>query len=369
MKRFAVALLALMAALPGLAEETATPLVWEPGQPAIREGGWQRTAAGETSSGRGWESLYPERYSARKELTLETELYFPPDCQGGGGLRAGLHVAARNKGIVLFYFPAEKKLRVEELTRRKDGSVDRKKLWERSAELDNPVVLKLTPDAGQFRIEANGRNFGRYALPVPVFFQSGVSTVDAAVEVRRLRVADSTLWRPVIALGDSITHHCRWQEAVARRFGCKITNCGMAGESTGGTLKRFDDDVLALQPKLVMILIGTNNASGEQAFRDISEMARRLETAKIPLLLCTALPRENLPRITDLNTRLRAFAAERKIVLVDWYDVLKAPDENRMKPEYGTVHPSRDGVEKLADFFAAQPDAAKLLRSAIGEKH
>ena len=62
----------------------------------------------------------------------------------------------------------------------------------------------------------------------------------------------------LVFLGDSITQG--WGDDLADKFpGVKIANRGISGDTTRGVLIRLADDVLALHPSGVVLLIGTND--------------------------------------------------------------------------------------------------------------
>ena len=62
----------------------------------------------------------------------------------------------------------------------------------------------------------------------------------------------------VVFLGDSITQG--WGDDLGGAFpGMKVANRGISGDTTRGVLIRLKDDVLALKPAAVVLLIGTND--------------------------------------------------------------------------------------------------------------
>src|SRR5262245_35668783 len=70
----------------------------------------------------------------------------------------------------------------------------------------------------------------------------------------------------LVFLGDSITQG--WGDDMRGSFaGVKVANRGISGDTTRGVLIRLEEDVLALKPTGVVLLIGTNDL-GEQADPD-----------------------------------------------------------------------------------------------------
>jgi hypothetical protein len=64
----------------------------------------------------------------------------------------------------------------------------------------------------------------------------------------------------VVFLGDSITEN--WGLADPQLFSAGIVNRGISGQTTPQILLRFQQDVIALKPKAVHILAGTNDVTG-----------------------------------------------------------------------------------------------------------
>src|SRR5207244_11311069 len=99
----------------------------------------------------------------------------------------------------------------------------------------------------------------------------------------------------VVLLGDAITQG--WGEEFSAWFpGMKIANRGISGDTSRGVLIRLKEDVLALDPQAVVLLIGTNDleekASPETIAANLklilAELARH--EAKMPIILCQVFP-------------------------------------------------------------------------------
>jgi len=81
----------------------------------------------------------------------------------------------------------------------------------------------------------------------------------------RFRAADARVvagsTRPrVVFMGDSITEN--WALADPGFFDGKIVNRGISGQTSPQMLVRFRADVVALRPRIVHILAGTNDVAG-----------------------------------------------------------------------------------------------------------
>jgi lysophospholipase L1-like esterase len=151
----------------------------------------------------------------------------------------------------------------------------------------------------------------------------------------------------IVLLGDSLTQHWEVQDRPAP-VGLNVINRGIAGQNTDQMLMRFEDDVVALSPAVVVIAGGTNDTrifSGEPAAareavvariaRNVRAMADiaaanhiRVAIAAItPCRDCAANNRDPATLVAA-NAWLRRFAAERGYPFVDYYAALAdAQDE------------------------------------------
>src|SRR6185436_18960245 len=99
----------------------------------------------------------------------------------------------------------------------------------------------------------------------------------------------------VVFLGDSITQ--LWGDDLGGAFpGVRIANRGISGDTTRGVLLRMDDDVLALDPAAVVLLVGTNDleegATPEVATGNLKLIITALERhdPRMPIVLCQLFP-------------------------------------------------------------------------------
>lgn len=76
----------------------------------------------------------------------------------------------------------------------------------------------------------------------------------------------------VITLGDSITKGVRLGVSESHTFasilgkenGQRVVNVGIGGERTDQALKRLDEQVIALRPRFVLLMYGTNDSYIDQ---------------------------------------------------------------------------------------------------------
>ena len=107
------------------------------------------------------------------------------------------------------------------------------------------------------------------------------------------RVADDQ--KSLVFLGDSITQG--WGDDFGGSFpGVKTANRGISGDTTRGMLIRLRDDVLALNPTGVVMLMGTNdleeNAEPETIAANVKLILAELKkhNPKLPVILCQVFP-------------------------------------------------------------------------------
>ncbi|MEJ2082001.1 MAG: GDSL-type esterase/lipase family protein, partial [Acidobacteriota bacterium] len=101
--------------------------------------------------------------------------------------------------------------------------------------------------------------------------------------------------RALVFLGDSITQG--WGDDFGGAFpGVHVANRGIIGDTTRGMLIRLQEDVLALNPSGVVLLLGTNdleeNAEPETAAGNLELILTELEdhSRKMPIVLCRVFP-------------------------------------------------------------------------------
>jgi lysophospholipase L1-like esterase len=327
------------------------------------------TVAGDSivSPDKGLQFTYPNEYSALKNFTVEATL---AKLAGGPGAAAGIHVGV-HVGIPLngwnfLYTPASGEFRYEFRTPQ-----ETKLLGQKVQKMDLPIRFKFETDtnARWWKLYANDQLI--FNLPtgsLPVLWETGVSSLDGAAEFSRLHITGGDIWKPVIAAGDSITHHCGWVQLASAESGVPIGNAGMASDTTSGVVKRLDTDVIRLHPKCAILFIGTNDPTADTVYANYPIMLDRLKEAGIQPILCTALPRQGWDKIDKINAFLKQLAQDRQLPLVDWHDALQGTPGN-LAPKYsmnGPVHPNPEGVKIMVSLFLANEQVAKIFQQLKG---
>jgi len=165
--------------------------------------------------------------------------------------------------------------------------------------------------------------------------------------------------------GDSITAGWKagggpiWNKYFARR---NAVDFGVSGDSTQGLLWRVQNgQVDGLHPKVIVLLIGTNNTGGctaeqiaEGIEADVAEYRKRCPEAT--LILMGILPRSEKPtdqvrdKIKDINKIIPALADGTKVIFIDIGEKLLEPDGTLTKeimPDL--LHPSAKGYQVWVD--------------------
>lgn len=172
----------------------------------------------------------------------------------------------------------------------------------------------------------------------------------------------------VVFMGNSIT--IGWIQLRPDFFKDKpFVNRGISGQTTAQMLLRFRQDVVDLNPKLVVILAGTNDIAGntghvtvQQIMDNLKSMSEIAKANKIKVLLCSVLPASEYPwrpgknpdkKIPALNQLIEQYASSQGHHYLDYFPSL-TNRENGMKTEYAEdgVHPTISGyqvMEKLLE--------------------
>lgn len=167
----------------------------------------------------------------------------------------------------------------------------------------------------------------------------------------------------IVFMGDSITEF--WSELSPDFFAGKpYINRGISGQTTPQMLIRFRADVIALQPKIVVLLAGANDIAGntgpstlEMITNNIFSMIELAKANQIEVILCSVLPAYDFPwktgsypaeKIIMLNTILKKYADENNIHYLDYYSAM-ADEQNGLKTDYTDdgVHPNKSGYETM----------------------
>jgi len=202
--------------------------------------------------------------------------------------------------------------------------------------------------------------------------------------LRRYQAANASLPAPlagehrVVFYGNSITDS--WAQHFASMFpGKPYVGRGISGQTTPQMLVRFHQDVVALQPTVVVILAGTNDIAGntgpstpgmiEDNLMAMTEIAKQHH---IRVVLSSVLPvfdypwkpgLEPAPKIVALNAWMKRYAGEVGETYLDYHTAMT--DARGGLP----VELSRDGVHpNEAGYRVMAPLAEAAIARALGRQ-
>lgn len=165
----------------------------------------------------------------------------------------------------------------------------------------------------------------------------------------------------LVFLGDSITQG--W-DADGRKLadyfpGVKVANRGISGDTTRGVLIRLDGDVLALHPRGVVLLIGTNDLEeGAEPWTVASNVRLIIEALakanpRMPVVLCQVFPSAETKqrpagRIQRVNQLFKEVVRDQpQVTLVDTWTLFAGPDgDAKLEEMPDLLHPNAAGYAK-----------------------
>ncbi len=181
----------------------------------------------------------------------------------------------------------------------------------------------------------------------------------------------------VVFMGNSITEG--WSNLHPEFFKDKpYVNRGISGQTTPQMLVRFRQDVIDLQPKVVVILAGTNDIAGntgpstlEMIADNIFSMAELAKANDIQVVLSSVLPvfdyswqpgLEPAEKIVTLNQMVKTYADLHHLIYLDYFTAM-VDGRNGLKSSLGDdgVHPNKAGYKVMGP-LAEQAIAQALMQ-------
>jgi lysophospholipase L1-like esterase len=213
-----------------------------------------------------------------------------------------------------------------------------------------------------------------------------VKTLEKEVELARHRLMDwaglthygseDTEIKPptagenrVVLLGDDITEG--WSKDAPSFFtGKPYINRGIARQTTSQMLVRFQQDVVALKPKVVVIAGGSNDLAGMTGpatevtiGQNLTSMIQIAKANGIKVVLASVTPVSNYyapqtgrrpqGKIIGLNASIKRLAAQAGCVYLNYYSALA--DGRDLKKEFTAdgLHPNELGYQAMAPLTEA----------------
>ncbi len=164
-----------------------------------------------------------------------------------------------------------------------------------------------------------------------------------------------------VFMGDSITDNwARMRPEFFKKF--NFVGRGISGQVTAQMLSRFRVDVLALKPKCVFILAGTNDVARNDGYvaeenivGNIISMCEIARFNDITPIICSILPAseykwrkaiKSVEPIEKINKMLKEYASQKGIVYLDYYAKL-VDEHNGLSKAHAKdgVHPTHECYE------------------------
>ena len=200
----------------------------------------------------------------------------------------------------------------------------------------------------------------------------------------RYRDANAALGQPapgesrVVFMGNSITD--AWARSFPAMFpGKPYVGRGISGQTTPQMLARFRQDVVALRPKVVVILAGINDIAGntgpssQQMIADnLMSMTEIAKANGIRVVLASVLPAYDFPwrrglqpapKVAALNEWIKQYAQHAGVVYLDYYSKM-VDARGGLPPELASdeVHPTEAGYRLMA------PLAEAAIQKALSQR-
>jgi lysophospholipase L1-like esterase len=181
----------------------------------------------------------------------------------------------------------------------------------------------------------------------------------------------------VVFMGDSITE--LWDRDSGKFFASKgYLGRGIGGQTTPQMLVRFQQDVVALKPKVVVINAGTNDIAGntgpsslEMIEDNLKSMTQIAATNGIRVVLASVTPAYDYPwkrglepadKVVSLNSWMKDYCTRTGCIYADYFTPMS--DE-----KYGMKEGlSRDGIHPTpAGYAIMAPIAKRAIAQALGK--
>ena len=184
----------------------------------------------------------------------------------------------------------------------------------------------------------------------------------------------------VVFMGDSITDIWKLDKSFP---GKPYINRGIGGQTTPQMLIRFRPDVIALDPKVVVILAGTNDIAGNTGPMTLAEIEGNLATMaelarlhKIRVVMSSVLPVNNYTerskmffplrspaQILELNQWIKDYCVRHDCLYLDYFSAM-VDDKGLLKADLADdgLHPNEKGFAIMA------PLAQKAIDRALSSQ-
>lgn len=227
---------------------------------------------------------------------------------------------------------------------------------------------------------------GEERLACYAFITADFGRLSRYADANRALAPATPAERRVVFFGDSITD--RWSQPQSGGFFPRrpYVNRGIGGQTTGQMLLRYRADVVALKPRVVVILAGTNDLAGnagpvtpEQLLDNLITMAELARVHGIRVVLASILPVADdktdasgqplirsrgkpVELLRSINRRLADYASANGHVYLDYFTAMATP-EGALKAALNDdgLHPNAAGYDVM------RPLAERAIAAALGQ--
>jgi len=170
--------------------------------------------------------------------------------------------------------------------------------------------------------------------------------------------------------GDETSQYAYW--LMKSHPGWEVINQGINAQRSDVIAARFDEDVIAKKPAVVVIVAGVNDVyqgrPAQHVKDQLAAMYTRARAAGIRVVAGTIIPyntatADQNARMHDINDWIRAEGrADPGVICVDTRAAVAAPgDPDKLASSPDGLHPDAAGYRKMAD--AIRPAVEQALRS------
>lgn len=199
--------------------------------------------------------------------------------------------------------------------------------------------------------------------------------------LQKYSVANDSIGKAdVVFMGNSITEN--WVKFHPEFFEDNhYTGRGISGHTSYQFLLRFREDVIKLNPRIVIINAGTNDIAEncgqyveEYTFGNIISMVELAQSNGIKVIMSSVLPasafkwrpsvKDAVIKIKSLNKRLKEYAEKNDVPYIDYYEKMVNSADGSMIVDY-----TRDGVHpNLKGYFVMEELAKPLIKRILINK-
>ena len=175
---------------------------------------------------------------------------------------------------------------------------------------------------------------------------------------------------PPAGTGDETSQYAYWLMKAHPEW--EVVNQGINAQRSDVIAARFEEDVIAKKPAVVVIIAGVNDVyqgrPAQHVKDQLAAMYKRAHAAGIRVVAGTIIPyntatADQNARMRDINDWIRTQArADPGVIFVDTRAAVAAPGEpDKLASSPDGLHPDAAGYRKMADAIAPAIAQALLL--------